>query len=122
MFHDTPVTRFLIQQEALIIETEAFSFSPTETVPPARIVVAGLQSVFRNDAEIPAFMVESGDAEIYGLDDGPDGVRLDLIWHFWAPRRPEVWCSYRFPGATLRIEALVGGPLGPVPTPMTCKP
>jgi len=115
MFHDTSVTRFLIQGDTLTIETEEFSLSPTETVPPARIVVSGLHAILRNDAEVPAFVVESDDAEIYGLDGGTGGVRLELFWHFWAPRRPEVWCSYRFPGATLRIEALAGGLLVPVP-------
>ena len=119
MFHDAPIRGFAIQGEELHIEVEEFSFSPTETIPPARIVIARPWCVHRNDVEVAAFEVESDDAQIYRLDSLPDGVRLHLIWRFWKPRAPEVWCTYWFPGATLRTEALSGGPLVPVLTQST---
>lgn len=115
MFHDASVRRFTVEHDELRIETEAFAFAPGETMPPALVVIAGLQRIFRNDVEIGAFEVESEDAEIYGLQASPEGVLLHLIWHFWNPKAPEVWCTYRFPAASLRVEALSGGPLLPVP-------
>ena len=117
MFHDTPVNRFVLHGDELLIETEEFAFSFTEIVPPGRIVISGLQSIFCNDVEVAAFSVESDDAEIYGLHALSDGVELQLIWCFWQPKAPQVWCSYRFPGATLHVEALSGGPLVPVLSP-----
>ena len=111
MFHDASVSCFAIHGDELCIETEEFGLSFTETVPPARITIAGLRCVYRNDVKVAGFKIESDDAEIYGLDTLPDGFRLHLVWHSWKPRAPEVWCVYWFPGATLRTEALSGGPL-----------
>lgn len=72
-----------------------------------------------HDAPVSRFAVqiESADAQIFGLEGSLGGVRLHLIWRFWNPRAPEVWCTYWFPGATLHAEALTGGPLVPVCTP-----
>ncbi len=119
MFHDVSVSCFSIHGEELRIETEGFSLSPTETVPPARIIIAGSRCVHRNDVKVAVLEIESDDAEIYGLDSSSDGVRLHLIWNFWKPRASEVWCVYWFPGATLRTEALSGGPLVLVQAPST---
>lgn len=113
MFHDTPVTRILVLEGELHIETDAFAFSMTETVPPGRIVITQVHGVFRNDDPRAAFEIESEDAEIYGLESTPDGVLLDLIWHYYGPSRT-TWCTYWLPGAIPHIEALAGGPLAPI--------
>lgn len=114
MFHDATVSGFVVHANELRIETEEFGFSPTEVVPPALIIISSVQSIHRNEVEVVRFEVESDDAEIYSLDGLVDGVRINLIWHFWKPKAPEVWCTYWFPGATLYTEALSGGPLAPV--------
>lgn len=114
MFHDCSIRRFVLRGEVLCIEIERFSLSPDKDMPPARILISGLTHVYRNDVNVAAFEVESDDAEIVRLDVSQDGVELCLLWHFWTPEAPAVWCRYMFPGATLRIEALAGGPLTPV--------
>lgn len=116
MFHDAPVSRFLVRQAELVIEVEAFSPSRTETMPPARIVIAGARRILMNDETVPAFEIESDEAEINGLDAHSDGVRLVLFWHHRNPKAPALCRGYRFPGATLHVEALAGGPLAPVRT------
>ncbi|TXN70474.1 hypothetical protein [Methylobacterium sp. WL6] len=116
MFHDAFVSRFVAQETGLVIEVDEFSFSSNETMPPARIVIAGARCIIRNDEIVGAFEVESGDAEINDLYPYPNGVRLVLFWHQGNPRAPAHCCGYRFPGATLHIEALSGGPLVPVRT------
>lgn len=115
MFHDAPVSGFTLKGDELHIETEEFSFGPGEILPAARIVIGRVREVFRNDAMVATFTVESDDAEIHHLENSPDGVRIDLIWQFWTPRKPYVFTAYRFPGATLHIEALSGAPLRPLP-------
>ena len=119
MFHDASVSRFAILAEEIHIETEEFSLSHTETMPPARIIIAGLGCIYRNDMEIAAFEIESDDAEIYGLDSLPEGVRLHLVWQFWKPRAPEVSCIYWFPGGVRHVQALSDAPNPPVRTPST---
>ena len=114
MFHDAFVSRFTINGDELRIETHAFAFSFDETVPPGLIVVSGIRSIYESEIEVAAFAVESDDAEINALDVLPDGVRLVLFWHFWTPRAPTLCRGYWFPGATLHVEALSGGPLVPV--------
>lgn len=116
MFHDAPVGRVLLQDGALCIETDAFSPAPNETLPPARIVIAAIRDVYRDDVKVAAFLIESDDAEIYGLEIRSDGVRLNLAWCFWHPRAPDIFRAYCFPGATLHVEALSGGPLVPLRT------
>ncbi|WP_375465357.1 hypothetical protein [uncultured Methylobacterium sp.] len=116
MFHDASVSRFLVRETDLVIEVEAFSFSWTETMPPARIVIVGAQCTVRNGEKIRTFVIETGDAEIHGLDAYPNGVRLVLFWHHRNPKVQAVCCNYWFPGATLRVEALSGGPFTPVRT------
>ncbi|MDU7519943.1 MAG: hypothetical protein E7K72_00885 [Roseomonas mucosa] len=113
MFHDCSVVRFDIRGRDLLLETEEFSLSETETLPAARILIAGSRCIHRDGELVAAFEVESDDAEIYSLDSLPDGVRMHLLWHFWRPRAPERWRSYWFPGATLVLQALAGGPLLP---------
>lgn len=116
MFHDASVSRFLVHETDLVIEVEAFPFSWTETMPPARIVIAGAQCIVRNDEKVGTFIIETGEAEIHGLDAYPDGVRLILFWHHRNPKVQAVCRSYQFLGATLRVEALSGGSLTPVRT------
>lgn len=38
--------------------------------------------------KVAAFVIESDDAEIYGLESLYDGVRLSVIWHIWSRRIP----------------------------------
>lgn len=113
MFHDAFVHRFTIGTDRLVLETDTFSFSFTETVPRGRIIIAGYRTLLKDGEEVGAFAVESDDAEINVLDVLDRDVLLVLFWHSYRPQRSSVCAAYRFPGATLRVEAEDGGPLVP---------
>ncbi|MGU3495084.1 hypothetical protein ACLBXM_13660 [Xanthobacteraceae bacterium A53D] len=115
MFHDAPIGRITVTPGALDIETETFSFGPGERLPPGRIRLEGIGTIFRNDVPIPVFAIESDDGEIHHLHADADGVHLHIIWHRWTPKAEQVFATYRFPGARLAVEAMDGGPLRPVP-------
>lgn len=116
-FHDAFVRRITIGAESLLLETDAFSLSFTETMPPGRVLISGHRTLLKNELEVGAFEIESDDAEINILDVSNEEVRLVLFWHAWAPKRSSVCAGYRFPGATLRVEAEDGGPLVPFQSP-----
>lgn len=107
MFHDAPVSRLAVQAEVLVIETEAFSFSPTEILPAARIVIAGAQGLYRNDVKVAAFRIESDDAQIFGLEGSSNGVQLASGRRVAAQRIGEALdiTGAGHPGLRLRAEA-----------------
>lgn len=111
MFHDAAISRFVVLDDALRVETEEFGAGPDKKMPPARILITGIGDIYRNGDKIDAFRVESDDAEIFGLDVSAKGVELILIWHFWHPRPRSDFAVYLFPLANLHTEAIDGGPL-----------
>ena len=111
MFHDAFVNRFTIGTDRLVLETDAFSFSFTEIVPRGRIIISGHQILLKNGEEVSTFDIESDGAEINSLGVSDQEVLLVLFWHSYAPQRSSVCAAYRFPGATLHIEAKDGGHL-----------
>lgn len=115
MFHDCPVNRFAILDDELRIETDDFSVGPGEKMLPARILITGIEEIYRNGKKTDAFRVESDDAEIFGLDVSEKGVELILIWHTWNPRLSSDFAVYLFSMATLHTESIDGGPLKIVP-------
>lgn len=114
MFHDAWVDKFTVLDDELRMETDEFSFGPEEKMLPARILIQNIRAIYRNDQLVDAFVIESDDAEIYGLTDTPEEVQLILIWH-WGPKEPTVFAVYRFPFAKLHTEDLAGGPVRLVP-------
>lgn len=117
MFHDAFVRRISVGLGCIVLETDAFSISFTETMPPGRIIIAGHRTLLRDGLEVGTFTIESGDAEINVLDTYDEEVVLVLFWHCGPPQRSPVCATYRFPGARLRIEADDGGPLVPFTSP-----
>ena len=68
VFHDTFVQRFTIGTDRLVLETDAFSFSFAETVPPGRIIISDYGMLLKDGEEVGAFEIESDYAEINELD------------------------------------------------------
>jgi len=99
-------------------ETAGEHFTPRDVI---RLMVNLLfiedSDILRDDEVLAVFDVGNDDAEIHGLDTSHEGVRLPLLWHFWKPGAPDLCRSHWFPGAIVRVEALVGGPLAPRWTP-----
>ena len=105
--------RFTIGTDRLVLETDTFAFSFTETVPRGRIIISGHRTLLKDGDKVGAFQVESGDAEINDLCMSDEEVRLVMFWHSYTPQPSTVCVAYRFPGAALHIEAEDGGPLVP---------
>lgn len=115
MFHDATVSRFVVFNNELHVETEEFHVGPNEKMLPARILISAIGDIYYNGEKVNVFQVESDDAEILELHMSSAGVELTLIWHFWNPNAQDVLATYLFPTANLHTESIDGGQLVSVP-------
>ncbi len=111
MFHDATVSRFVLFDDQLRLDTEELSVGANEKMLPSRILIRAIGDIYRNGKMIDAFRVESDDDEVVELKNSTEEVELTLIWHFWNPSTPDVFGIYLFPMADLHTESISGGPL-----------
>lgn len=101
MFHDTPIDRVISEGGTVIIETDEFAASESETVPPQRITVSFYNLIIMNGTLVDA-VADLRDWEIYSLSKLEDRIALWVISPFCSA--PLISHLYEFIAGVLHSE------------------